>query len=403
MSSRDHSFYQDLLEQHISGAPLPPSARFSLFDHVETCDDCRMILEAEERITARMKSVPRLVAPSDLRSKILSQAIRDHRERTTTPSDDPTVADVLKSKFPTGSMPTVPTPAPVSPAADIPVFAGVTAPARGRFHRVWRRASPTLAMVFLAVAGISAFYNDQFQFVTAFISTVGKPSPATTVAQYEAPAPAAFPAPVAAPAAGLTTSPHGAAIANAPRARPLPGTETVVDLMQKMRAWGESADSTVAALASVSEPAIPPPAEKTSPQIAALVLRSTDRENTGGGFQPSGLADALEAAAQTQAGGRIERQDQFAMDGHRYRLYTLELPSGSTNQMLETLSPYQASTDGLIVNALLSQDRVPALAPRGAVQFYASNEAHLRSALRTITPVSGRPGSIERLRVIVVE
>lgn len=97
----------------------------------------------------------------------------------------------------------------------------------------------------------------------------------------------------------------------------------------------------------------------------------------------------------------MARQDQFAMDGQRYRLYTLDMPTGSMHRMAQTLTPYQAPSDGVIVHALASQNQVN-VSMNQSIQFYAGDEARLGSALQTITPVSTN-GGYERVRVIVVE
>ena len=450
MSPRNHSYFQDLLEQHVSGTPLPPEQRMDLFDHIEDCDDCREMLEAEERITARMKSVPRLVAPSDLRSRILSQAIRDHRERTTTPSEDPAVADLLKSRSPATSGQPDPAAAPATQnsrtttTADsphhetMPVFAGVALPRPpGRFRRTWRRASPVLASGLLCIGAVAALYSGPFQGVPVAEDAQrlvwagahalqnyyapGEASPETGgfVDRRLAAAPPSephFSAKIrqahadASSSAGFVTqtssqtnwrsiAPHGG--------KPLPGTDAVVDWMQRLRGWGAALDSTAAALAQASVQPVPAPAEKAPPQIASLILRPTDRGDGIGGFHNSALADTLEDLPRNQPGCRIARQDQFTMDGHRYRLYVLELPTGYANQMVQTLTPYESPADFQIVTALSSQDarysrQSP---PEGAIQFYSSEESRLKSALEQIVPVSAGYGRSdhEQLQVVLVE
>lgn len=453
MSARNHSYYQDLLELHISGEPLSPDDRLSLFDHIEDCDECREMLEAESRITARMKSVPRLVAPVDLRSKILSQAMRDHRERTTTPSEDPNIADLLKARTVNEesidpghpAAPRVPDrrladqsdTAPAEPrrvrrnaADDFPVFAGILRPAPSRLRRVWRKASPVLATMFLVVAGLGALYSGQFQGIPvageaqgllfAAVDAVMKPGdaanqtgpPPVKIAQKSEidnsrwqRRPAAEDAQAINHEAMMLTHPPDAALPSkviqTADSAPLPGTQQVVTMMRQMRSWGAAADSTMAALTAAASEPVPAPAEQSTPQIAALVLRATDRDNSAGGFRDSALAEVLEDMTRIQPGGRIARQDQFAMDGHRYRLYTLELPAGFTDEMVASLMPYQTQADGVVVNALISQDSIDTQRG-GAVQFYSSNEARLRSALQTIRPVAGK-GRSERVRVVVVE
>ncbi len=420
MSSRNHSYFQDLLETHISGAPLDPEDRLELFDHVESCDQCRLMLEAEERLTARMKTIPRMVAPSDLRSKILSQAMRDHTERTTTPSEDPHVADLLV---------TPPQPKQITPAADLvpaitsekqelPFFPGLVPPRPGRLRTAWRKASPALATSFLVAASVGALYTGQFQGIPlagqaqqlvwgVVDSALGREPapdiPQTAIASTEDASQviehAAIPA-LPLQESGTVTAAATSSLAR-PVTAPLPGTAEVAGFIHGARGWLASVDSTVAALARASEERIPAPAEKSAPQIAALVLKPTDSRSDPGGFRQSELAAALEAVAHSQPGGRLASQDQFAMDGHRYRLYTLELPAGSASRLVKNLTPYQATADGVVVKALTSQDHFPASA-QGDIHFFAGHQSGLRDAIETVSPVVST-GRHERIRVIVVE
>jgi hypothetical protein len=190
-------------------------------------------------------------------------------------------------------------------------------------------------------------------------------------------------------------------VAAAHQTPPLPGTDQVISTLGSARRWLASADSTVAALARAADSPIPGPAEKAAPQIVALVLKPTDSPANPGGFQRSEIAAALEALANTQPGARLASRDQFAEGGHRYRLYTLELPAGSTHRLVETLNPYKAPEDNTIVSTLASQDHIN-VSHNQSVRFFSSNGAHLRSALETITPVAATP-SKEQLRVVVVE
>ncbi len=438
MSPRNHTEYQDLLEKHVSGEPISPMDRMVLFDHLEDCDDCRQILEAESRITERMKSVPRLVTPVDLRAKILSQAVRDHRERTTTPSEDPTIADLLKTRA--GTDDTV-KPAPSSSPApaehksappifirpsqqdEMPVFAGIPTPRPGRFRHAWQKASPVLATAFLICASIIALYAGQFQgipvvgdaqqLVWALVNDALRESD-SLMPQFDNDDPSPIiivsansndnssPLTAATIAASAPPPPAEESVINqSSNDSPLSGTATVVDWMHRLRAIGAAADSTVAALSLAASAPVPAPAEASRPRIAALVLRATDKDGETGGFRNSALAQALEDVARTQPGGRIASQDQFALDGNRYRLYTLDLPAGCTDRMVQTLTPYQAPADVLVVNALATQGHSE-IQPVGNVQFYSSNETRLRSALQAIVPI-GTPGPREQIRIVVVD
>src|SRR4051812_29927071 len=77
-----HAFYRAMLQHHLDGE-ISPSDRISLFEHIEFCEDCRRTLEAEQRLLDRLSHLPRLVAPNDLRARLVAQATREHREART--------------------------------------------------------------------------------------------------------------------------------------------------------------------------------------------------------------------------------------------------------------------------------------------------------------------------------
>ena len=75
----NHAHWRRLLERQLDGS-ITFDDRMALFDHLETCEECRAILEAEERLVTRLSELPRLVPPADLRARILSQASREHAQ-----------------------------------------------------------------------------------------------------------------------------------------------------------------------------------------------------------------------------------------------------------------------------------------------------------------------------------
>lgn len=430
MVSRDHTYYQDLLEQHVSGAALSPEQRMDFFDHIEECDDCREMLEAEERLTARMKTIPKMVAPSDLRARIVRQAVSEHTERTTIPCNDPRFADIL-SCVPAKSAPDGDTPASTDPAAvSMPYFAGVQRSRPSRVRRAWRSASPVMAMAFLAVAGVGALYTGQFQGIPGvaqvqrglwtlaghFSEDDDHWGGVATLAQSDGSASRQPAASVPFPAAeGVDNSAVAATVA-APEATGAPGLTGSGQMEQIVRlsaAVTESVNSTMASLARAAHSqGIPAPAEKSAPQIAAVVLKATDSavpQNAGGFLRQSEIATALEALSRKYPDSRLTSEDQFTMSGNRYRVYTLELPEGSTHQIIERLSPYQAPLEETVVTALASQAESAAVSTSAfggadSVRFFSGQEVRLRSALEQISPVSAAPGTgREQLRVVVVE
>lgn len=451
MSSRSHIYYQDLLEQHVAGDTLSPLDRMELFDHVEECDDCRGILEAENRITERMKAVPRLMTPADLRAKIVSQAVRDHRERKTTPSEDPAVADLLKSRLekhfppPPQSEPMKSGPAPaVSPdfrrhTEEFPVFAGVVRPQPSRLRQAWRKAAPPLATLFMSVAALAALYAGQFQgvplageaqqLVWAVVHKFqgnAEPEGAQNSSAPRAIAQATLAETPARESRRAESAAEGPArpiqFSNTAYGGRTEGADQALGAGQMAPSGAEGVrlagphpwNSAVASMTSVPAQVVrqtasgagevPSPAEDARPQIAALVLWATDRDNRDGGFGDSTLAAELETLALSQPGGHVAQKDQFAHEGHRYRLYTLDLPAGSAQRVVEELTPYEAPADGMVMNALALQSVQTGL-PRDAasMQYYRSQEVHLRTALQTVRTVPVSHGRRERLRVVLVE
>ena len=73
-----HARYRGLIERHLDG-DLGPDERMELFDHLEECEECGRILEAEQRLLKNLNDLPRLTMPSDVRAQLLRVAEREHR------------------------------------------------------------------------------------------------------------------------------------------------------------------------------------------------------------------------------------------------------------------------------------------------------------------------------------
>jgi len=294
---------------------------------------------------------------------------------------------------------------------DMPVFAGVDRPRLTRARRVWRQASPVLAMSFLFVASVGALYTGQFQgiplagqaqqvvwaMVDSVVGKAGAPE-ATDLMSDTAVASSDYNRPTVHP----IVLPMEGELAESLQPEPFAGTDMLAGRIRDARAWLAAADSTIATLAKAAQAPVPGPAENAAPQIAALVLRPTDPRQEAGGFERSALAAALENMATNQPGARLASRDQFATDGQRYRLYTLELPAGCTHRLMENLNPYTAPQDGTIMNALVSQDHLT-VDRHQAVRFFSSNGEKLRTALETMAPVAAKSTWQERVQVVVVE
>lgn len=74
-----HAHYEVLLERHLDGE-LGPREREEFFAHLENCKRCREILEAEEALVDQLSRIPRLMPPSDLRAKLVEEAVRYREE-----------------------------------------------------------------------------------------------------------------------------------------------------------------------------------------------------------------------------------------------------------------------------------------------------------------------------------
>ncbi|RMH27291.1 MAG: hypothetical protein D6691_06430 [Candidatus Hydrogenedentota bacterium] len=77
--AHDHIYYETLLERHLDGE-LSANERDELFEHLETCEECRQILEAEELLIENLTRIPRLQPPADLRARILSEVAREREQ-----------------------------------------------------------------------------------------------------------------------------------------------------------------------------------------------------------------------------------------------------------------------------------------------------------------------------------
>lgn len=127
-----------MLERHLEGE-LEIDDRIELFEHMETCEECREILEAEERLIDRLASIPRIVPPSDLRASILREVERERLD--TQPLDqDERFAAIF-----------------AGPDED-ERFESAMASRRSRRTR-WQCYSPFVATAFLIVAAIGALFT----------------------------------------------------------------------------------------------------------------------------------------------------------------------------------------------------------------------------------------------------
>ena len=89
-----HARWDRLLEAHLAGT-APFADRLSFFDHAETCDACRDRLEDTCPAAMGLPLVPRVTAPSELRSSIVKLALDERRQSRLALTDDVDFALVL--------------------------------------------------------------------------------------------------------------------------------------------------------------------------------------------------------------------------------------------------------------------------------------------------------------------
>jgi len=397
---KGHAYYRDLLEMHLEGDIAPPE-RMVLFEHLEFCDECRRTLEAEERLSQRLKAVPKLVAPSDLRASIVKQAMQDRKDRVTPVIEDERLAPVLRA---------APTAQPDEQEDDLPVFAGVTRPRPSRVRFLWRQASPYAAYTFVACAASAALYSGAFRGVPGAdrleatlrsgvreiaLLTSGDESRAK---QTEAPGWRTTPSDAPAPANGrIPRMSETKALADA----------RVVDWAARIQRRAAVARATLSALAVAAERPLPAPAENARAQIAALVLRSTDSSERMS-FERDELGEAIRQARllETQTGGGAQ-PDQFAYAGHRYRTYVVRVAENRVQDLVRCLERYRAPEDRSMLRVLSEQNRLAPRAPE-QVAFYESTCDDLRHALTGCTAEGNTAphlasATLRPLQIIVVE
>jgi hypothetical protein len=402
LSGNDHSYYGDLLERHLDGA-LSAFDRDELFDHLDECEECRNILEAEERLSTRIQEVPRLVAPSDLRQRILVQALKEQRERNNTIVDDPALAHAMQSPVPQEET--------IAAEDGMPVFAGFIPAPRSRVRRVWRRASPIMATGFLAIAATGALYTGDFNgiplaeqmqmAVRAGVNGLLGTAPAMTQADSGEPVP-------------VTDLRETASTADATEASPVkPVSAAAVPAwtlaaISKWKSFEAQAGNAVGALARAAEAPVPMPAEKAEARVAVIVLKPRDA-GASGGFTPSALASAVQRAAGSSLGGRLAGQDQFAYAGHRYRTFYVDANRSRLDNMVRRLEPFEAEPDASIVKAIADQNSenqhsLDQKSGNGMV-FFTSAENDLAHAIEEVPGVKENPAPSSQYRVqfVVVE
>lgn len=145
LTDAEHAKYRAMLERHLDGE-LGAEQRVLLLEHLEHCQECSEILEAEQRLVDNLSRLPRLIAPSDLRARIIATAEAEHQERVPL-TQDKRFASALRG--------------PDDEDEEEFHFAGTHRARPSALRVMWRRYSPVAAMVFLAVAAVGALLTSQ--------------------------------------------------------------------------------------------------------------------------------------------------------------------------------------------------------------------------------------------------
>jgi hypothetical protein len=404
----EHAKYRKLLERHLDDE-LVASEREQLFEHLETCEECRQILEAEERLADRLNSIPRLVAPSDLRARILQDVSRDRERLMHALDDESRFAKAVRGRA-----------GEEDDDEEYPYFAGSTpARRRSRFRAFWVRYSPVAAILFAAIAGITALLTSD----SANIGPLaGVQATVRNVARAMGDAVVAAVAPSRAARRASSEESLVASAATAPppsapvqveiaQSRPSadnerhtgshPGVGSPVQLPELMAAPAREMRAALHHMARAASVSLPEPAEQALPATAAIaVTASSNREILS--LDPDEYGSALREAAETRLGGSLTGVDQFAFDGHRYRCYTLRVSGDLFEHLVHSLETYRAPSDNTILQVF--RDQGYGLSESDSVVFVAASAQQLRSAAHAIREDPARKTAEYRnVKVLIVE
>jgi hypothetical protein len=436
-AKQDHSWYIGLLERHVDGE-LEAQLQTQLFEHLKECAECSRMWEAEQRLTNRLREVPRLVVvPADFRARIVQRAALEHFERETPVVDDPRYAALFASDEANDLSDLTETAkeAEKSDNDGLPVFVGVRRPRPSQLKLAWRKASPVAAYGFLSVAAMGAFLTANFQGITGLAQ-------AQTIARgfmYQLAGVESFakeqPDNASLADVRSQSARHVKATPPAQYARPRPTQASLSEVLPhasvarveqvagQFRVTQQSIESMISTLARAAEGSYPSPAEHARPQIAALVIRATDRP-TAFSFDEDEFGRALAAAASAEtgraadstSGERLSTQttpgerpristawntpDQFTFEGHRYRSYTLPVADGRLNEVVDRLTQYRVAPDQAVIRALSAQPPPSRPVRASEMLFVECQSEQLKNAL--ISLAKKEPGETRRPRPVKI-
>lgn len=387
---RSHAYFRHLLERQLDGE-LDPDGKSILQEHLLECGECREMLEAEQRLIERLRHVPRLAPPADLRNRILREAAREHQELGQALNEDARFASVFRS-----------------PSADrgeeeIGFFAGAKPQPRRR--SLLNRYSPAMAMAFLVVAAAIALITGDYSDVKPLElaqsavkqalnlplgqplskTASGQPSSKTAIGQPSSKTgtelrdaethSATMPA-----APGLSDSTIEITLASAQPSAPLTGSTSAATATEAYFTRGFERFRTVMdSLARASSFELPEPAERARAVTAAIILRPVDTA-VERRFDPAAFTEEIRQVAELRLGGRVAGVDRFVFDGHRYRCYTLEVPGKWFDRLAVELQDYRKPAEEPILQALAMGEHK--IQDPGKVAYFAAPAFVLSGAVR---------------------
>lgn len=357
------------VQKHVDGL-LSQEERLALFQHLETCETCRLTLEAEERLVERLSEVPRLIVPSGLKNRILTEVRREREQTLATAEWEEKYGDALAALLDDDEE-----------LDGLPVFANQPPPSPRRRARRWQRQASTYGSVAFALVAAGAF-----------ALTVPLPQ-GSALADAQTRLRTSARASATAAAALLQGDPAGVAIAFAPAPTDpasLPAAEA--------SAPTELAAAFGAALQELPQPAELPGDDRT----IALVLRAPPQPGARS-FDPDDFADTIRLAASGPLQGRLARADRFSFNGHRFGCYDLELPESAVRELIASLDPYRAQRDAGVMEMIEEQGLLAAQDLHFAFYSVRNRRDLIRAVGNAAAPPAGTPVRGRAVRVVLVE
>ncbi len=409
-----HAHWRRLLERQLDGS-IGFDDRMALFDHLETCDECRAILEAEERLVSRLSELPRLVPPSDLRARILSQASREHEQAGRMITGEHRFREILREPEEVLEWNDDSDDENDSQNAE----SGRTSLGnilRGKRRTRWQRWSPVAATLFLFASSVTAFF-------TSDLSAIPPLNRMQRLAMGMATQVASFVQPQVPGGVGTT---RNDSVATA-EAIDMPPAETRTfrpdlqvpepadlaslhfTLLETAVTTWRGLDESFQHLAAAAQITLPGPAERETP-VSAIVIRATDAGEAVT-LDDDVVGEALRATAEADGYSpeerpSVERGDQFVAAGRRYRCYKVSATSPWVIELERNLDPFRAGEDTPALRALREQGHGVATVGERVAYFAAPRQA-IRHAVQSLEGTSshdeGSVSNLRELRVFVVE